>query len=594
MGSEAVPRQRGGAVASGPAAWALAVVAAGALVIGVSLVVLAYGGEEVSEPAVLAALACWVTLPYILAGIVAWQRRPDSQLGVLMIAAGFVTYANFFVWSTNDTLHTLGLAAQFLPPVVFIHVFLAFPSGRLADGIDRVVVGAAYGAAALTLPTLVLGVDAPRNVLALVAAPDAAEAVQNVQLLLLAGLALAGIAVLVRRRRRDGRPLRATFGWLVDAFTLGLLMIAVLLLAGLFTWTAIVEPVRLTTFAVVGVAPVVFLAGLLQARLGRAGVAELLVDLGVNPGPAELQGAIMRALRDPSVTLAYWLPEFASFADVDGRQIAVESDGGRSATPITRDGARVAMILHDAWLDEEPRLLASVAAAAGLAIENAQLQVDLRARLADVRASRARIVSAGDAERKRLERDLHDGAQQRLVALSLALRRARSRLGETGEDLAPSLDDASMLVREALEELRTLARGIHPAALTELGLAGALGALAGRSAVPVSIEELPPDRLPQPVEATAYFVVSEALANVAKHAPLASARVRATLEAGKLLVEVADDGPGGAAATPGSGLQGLDDRVAAVGGQLEVVSPAGDGTRIRASIPIDSDAGPAH
>jgi signal transduction histidine kinase len=370
-------------------------------------------------------------------------------------------------------------------------------------------------------------------------------------------------------------------------------MIAVLLLAGLFTWTAIAEPVRLTTFAVVGVAPVVFLAGLLQARLGRAGLAELLVDLGVNPGPAELQDAITRALRDPSVTLAYWLPEFTSFADVDGRQIAIETDSGRSATPITRDGARVAMILHDPWLDEEPQLLASVAAAAGLAIENAQLQVDLRARLADVRASRARIVSAGDAERKRLERDLHDGAQQRLVALSLALRRARSRLGETDENLAPSLDDASMLVKDALEELRTLARGIHPAVLTELGLAGALGALARRSPVPVTIEELPPDRLPQPVEATAYFVVSEALANVAKHAPEATVRVRATVEAGMLLVEVADDGPGGAAAAPGSGLQGLDDRVAAVGGQFEIANLAGDGTRIRASIPVDPDVLPA-
>jgi len=202
-------------------------------------------------------------------------------------------------------------------------------------------------------------------------------------------------------------------------------------------------------------------------------------------------------------------------------------------------------------------------------------------------------VSAGDGARKRLERDLHDGAQQRLVALSLALRRARGRLGETDENLAPSLDAASMLVNEALEELRTLARGIHPAVLTELGLAGALGALAGRSPVPVTIEELPPDRLSQSVEAAAYFVVSEALANVAKHAPGATARVRATVEAGMLLVEVADDGPGGAAAAPGSGLQGLDDRVAAVGGQLEIANPAGDGTRIRALIPVNLEVPPA-
>ena len=219
---------------------------------------------------------------------------------------------------------------------------------------------------------------------------------------------------------------------------------------------------------------------------------------------------------------------------------------------------------------------------------------DQRKAEADVRASRARIVTAGDAERRRLERNLHDGAQQRLVALSLALRRARAGLEpSTAASLETSLDEAAQLARDALTELRELARGIHPAVLTETGLAGAFASLTRDAAVPVKLETLTPERFPAEIEAAAYFFVSEALANVAKHAAGASATVRTGIAGKELLVEVADDGPGGAAPRAGSGLQGLDDRLAAIGGVLEVDSRPGQGTRLRARIPVGAAGTPA-
>jgi signal transduction histidine kinase len=214
----------------------------------------------------------------------------------------------------------------------------------------------------------------------------------------------------------------------------------------------------------------------------------------------------------------------------------------------------------------------------------------LRSRLAhlvqELRASRARIVEAGTAERRRLERDLHDGAQSRLVALALLLRAARSRAGDGDAKLAELLDHAQEELQTSLAELRELARGIHPAVLTDRGLEPALEALTARVPVPVSLEIESAGRLPEPVEAAAYFVISEALANVAKYAQATQASVAVRRLNGSLTVEVADDGVGGANAAGGSGLRGLADRVAALDGTLRLDSPAGRGTRLHAEIPV--------
>jgi signal transduction histidine kinase len=213
-----------------------------------------------------------------------------------------------------------------------------------------------------------------------------------------------------------------------------------------------------------------------------------------------------------------------------------------------------------------------------------RLDAELRARLEELRASRARLVEAGDAERRRLERDLHDGAQSRLVALALLLRGARAR-AEAGSELAALLDRATAELQAGLDDLRELARGIHPAVLTDRGLEPALQSLVARAPVPVSVEAPAAERLPGPVESAAYFVVSEALANVAKYARATHAEVAVRRDNGRVTVEVTDDGVGGADAARGSGLRGLADRVAALDGTLSLDSPAGRGTRVRAEIP---------
>jgi signal transduction histidine kinase len=583
-------RAPSGHVAARPRRWT--VVAIGLLGLGVAvlLVTLAYGQVDEDNPGLWAFFFCWVELSYVAAGLIAWWRRPESRLGPLMLIAGFGTSISFFTLSQNAVLFTIGLAGDTLAPVLFLHVFLAYPTGRLHGGPDRVVVLGAYVAAAIAVPEMLLGLGGDVNLIALVRAPDAAELLQHVQLIALAALMLAGIGLLIRRRLSGPRPIRSASGWLVDSFAIGLLMIALLLTAAnaQSDWA---PRLRIATFFVIGLAPFVFLFGLLQARLVRSSVGDLLVDLGSNPGPSRLQEAVARALRDPSVTIVYWLPELEAFVDAQGRRADLADETGRSATTVQRDGATVAALTHDAALDDEPQLLAAVARAVGMTIENSQLQVELQARLADVRASRARIVTAGDAERRRLERDLHDGAQQRLVALSLALRRAQNRLEPGGDTaLEASLDDAAQLVHDALAELRELARGLHPAVLTESGLSGALAGLAARSPAPVQLVEVSEERFGAEIEAAAYFLVSEALTNVAKHAPGASASVRVTRAADRLVVRVSDDGPGGAMARPGSGLQGLEDRMAAAGGGLRIADRTGGGTVVEGWIPLTEAA----
>ena len=221
-----------------------------------------------------------------------------------------------------------------------------------------------------------------------------------------------------------------------------------------------------------------------------------------------------------------------------------------------------------------------------------RLNAELHARLEDLAASRERIVTAGDVERRRLERNLHDGAQQRLVALSLSLRLALAKLDSDPADARATLEDADDELARALEELRELARGLHPAVLTDRGLRPAVEMLAGRTPVVVEIDEVPDERLPEPVEAAAYYLIAEALTNVTKYAHAGSVRVRVAASDASVLVEVSDDGVGGADPGGGSGLRGLADRVEALGGSLEVVSPVGEGTALRAQIPGRRPGGP--
>jgi signal transduction histidine kinase len=275
------------------------------------------------------------------------------------------------------------------------------------------------------------------------------------------------------------------------------------------------------------------------------------------------------------------------YADRGGRRLDLRPEAGRATTVVEHGSRPVAALLHDASLQKEKALLDAVVAAAGIALENARLESELRARVEELRRSRARIVEVAQAERRRLERDLHDGAQQRLVTLSIQL----SGLAQSLTD-DPSAIEALAAARsgldESLRELRELARGIHPAVITERGLAVALDALVLRASIPVEIKVDLDGRLPEVVELAAYYFVSESLTNAAKHARASSASVKVTQDQAVVIVEVVDDGIGGANADGGSGLHGLQDRVEALGGRIQMWSPAGGGTRLRAEIPCRS------
>jgi signal transduction histidine kinase len=304
---------------------------------------------------------------------------------------------------------------------------------------------------------------------------------------------------------------------------------------------------------------------------------------------APVRELLAESLGDHSVAIAYWLPDRAMFVDETGRRVELPHPAsGRTWTTVEREGRPVAAIVHDAALDTSSELVQAAASAAELAIDNERLKADLRARLEELRVSRLRIVEATDAARRRIERDLHDGAQQQLVALALELRLLRGRLGGD-EELTGVVDGLSQRLASALAELRELARGIHPSILSDQGLAPAIDALADRAPVEVRAAVDVEDRYAEPIEAAAYFVVSEALTNVAKYARASGADVNITIADGEIVVHVSDDGIGGVDVSAGSGLRGLQDRLAAVDGTLEIASPPGRGTRVRARIPIADD-----
>jgi len=537
---------------------------------------------------VVAVLANWITLTYVLGGLVAWSRRPASRFGPLMVAAGFVNFLVTLSWTTNDVTFTLGQSLDLLPPVLFLHVFLAFPTGRLEERLQRALVGTAYATAiALQLVRMAFGGFGPNNLLELSPNEGAGLAAVRVQLVAVSAACLVGVGILVARRLRTGRPLRRSLALLVDAFALGLVMIAILFLSHVFDVPAI-QQLRWATFATLGLAPVAFLVGLLHDRLARSSIGALLVELRADPAPTELRDGIARALRDPSVTLAFWLPDFGSYVDSDGKPVELsELESGRGTTRIDREGTHVAVLVHDAALDDETELLEAVTAAARIALDNARLHAELRARLEELRGSRARIVDAGQTERKRLERNLHDGAQQRLIALSLELGFWEEGLHGDSE-ARRRLERARREIAISLGELRDVARGLHPAVVSGHGLEVALEQLAARGPVPVRLTVEVGSRLPERLEVAAFYLVSESLANIGKHANASAAIVDVSRSDGRLVIEVVDDGIGGADTERGSGLRGLADRVEALEGRLRIWSPKDGGTRLRAEIPCAS------
>jgi signal transduction histidine kinase len=525
----------------------------------------------------------------IFTGLRAWQRRPDNRFGPLLVAVGFTYCLSGLIVTTDPWPFTVGLALIAVPYAILFHILLAFPSGRLRTPFDRALAGLMYvtgtvfwWACLVIEDTVALGL--PANPLLISDQRHLFDVLSRVRLGAVAALIGVLGVVIVRRWLRATRPSRRALTLVYCSGGLVLALYAIWSVLGMLdVATGLQEQLERARVIALATVPFAFLAGLLRARVvGASAVNELVARLGAGAG--DLQRALADALRDPSLALAYWLPERDEWVDSAGAAVALPDDPARR-TPVERDGQPVAMLLHDPSLAEEPELVQAVGGAAALALENERLTAELRATVAELRASRARIVESADAARRKIERDLHDGAQQRLVALALSLRLARAKLESDPAAAAELLDGASENLDGAIRELRELARGIHPAVLTSRGLGSAVEALAQRMPLPIEIRSVPSERLPAPVEAAAYFVVAEAITNVARYADASHASVEVCCEDGRLVVTVADDGIGGADPASGSGLRGLSDRIAALDGRLEVSSPTGRGTTVRAVIP---------
>jgi signal transduction histidine kinase len=513
-------------------------------------------------------------------GLIAWHRRPDSRSGPLMIATGFGLFIEpLFGQFDSPTLQTVGEMFEDVWGIFIIALLLTIlTAGRLRSTVDRVLVGAFVLQLFIELGRHVF-LEQDGNFLLVHADAGIADTINMVNLWLTSISCLAVAVVIGTRWKAASRPRRR-------ALLPSVAGISCLLLFAVVQQS---QPRALQWLAVVSLlsVPLAFLIGLLRSRLARGGLADLFRDLNTMRGPA-LQAALAKTLGDPALVVAYRLPESLGYADADGRPVLVPPVADDRATvPIERNGQQVAALVYDASLDDDPELVEAVCAAAGIALENENLHAEARTRLAEVQASRERIVAAGDAERRRLERNLHDGAQQRLVSIALQLSLLKGRIQSdpaTAEKLVVTAGDELAL---SLAELRELARGIHPAVL-EHGLAAALDSLASRATVPTKVLYETTEPFPPPVELAAYFVASEALANVAKYAHATTVSMRVWRTGQTASIEIADDGCGGADDATGSGLRGLADRVEALEGTLRVSSPAGAGTVVTAEMPCGS------
>jgi signal transduction histidine kinase len=563
---------------------ALASLALAALLVGALAVVVVARSGHVDHKALTIAIALGIAAAWIGTGLYAWWRRPRNRVGALMTWTGFAWMANAFVAANSPVVFTLAVLGSSVYVAGFVHLLLAFPEGRLRCRLHVRLVQTTYALALIgPVPVLLAGLDStcgtcPESVIQVASSRSIGrigDAVTSV-----AAIALASaIAYALTRRWRSSTPIqRRTLAPLLWSGVALMIILVLTIAAQSVAGEQVPGVLPLAGQLVFASVPFTFLIGLLRGYMARAeALGAVLARLGEASGTDGLRGLLAETLGDPSLQLLYWVDN--CWVHRDGRPATLPADGDhrRAWTPVEHDGQRVGAIVHDA--SAEPAALSSLAAAVGLAMRGESLEAALR-------RSRKRIVEAGLAERRRLERDLHDGAQQRLVALSLTLRMAQNQIAKNPDKAAEMVGAAQDELTRALEELRELARGIHPAVLSDRGLGPAVEALAVRSPLPVKVVEVPGERLPEPVEAAAYFVIAEALTNVVKYANASIATVAVRRTNGHAEVEVRDDGVGGADPGRGSGLSGLADRVGALDGSLALDSPPGSGTTLRAEIPV--------
>ena len=566
----------------------------GALAYGLGALAVARGPGELTTYAgrsdVAAALALVAGLGLVASGLVTSFARPAGRVGDLAVVAGFLWFAPFWAgWKGGPPLVlSLGMLATGLAFPVLVHLVLAYPTGQLRSKGARALVVAVYSEAVLSALGRALFRDpffdpncwdnCTDNVFLVHSLPRVARAIEDADVWFTAAAAAALAMTCISRLATASALARRTL-WPVVAGGIALAAATVAHSVTLLQ-TPREDPSDTAFMSIffLGCAAVIVVAlglpwAVVRARVQRRSVARVVADLGEAPPPGSLESALARAIGDPELRVAYWLPASERYVDGRGRPVGEPAaSSGRAVTPLVRDGRRVAVVAHAAGVAELER---EIGAAVRLALENERLQAEVLAQLHDLRVSRTRIVETGDAERRRLERDLHDGAQQRLLALSYDLRVARGAAEaegdhETASVLAGAMSDA----QAALGDLRELAHGIHPAILTDAGLDPALATLADGAPLAVEIGETVGERYPAPVETTAYLVVAEAIDDAARRGA-SYATVSAPRRGERLVVTVEDDGSGRT-----STMIHLADRVGAIGGRLEVKPRA-----LRAELP---------
>jgi signal transduction histidine kinase len=495
----------------------------------------------------LAAADLVVGCVLLVCGAIAWTRRPASRVGALMSVAGLTWF-----------LGTLVPAALYVHRGPLVHLHLSYPSGRVPGRLALAVVAAAY-------------VDA-------VVRPLAGDDVLT--LVLSGAVALTAVQVFAGTsgpaRRAGGPALGAALAY-AGVLALG----ALDRLAG----GDDAEAVLWAYDVVIAVVAVVLVTDLLRGRWTDAVVARLVVDLGASRDAATVRAKLAEALGDRSLAVGYRLADTDVYVDDAGDPVEPPTAvSGRVMTPVGTQDEPLAILVHDESVLADPGLLESVAAAARVAVANARLQAEAKAHASELDASRRRIVEAGDAQRRRLAEQLRLGAELRLATVAALLAETRESDGAATTEIAALEAELG----EARRELGEFAQGVHPTVLAEQGLLPALQTLAARSAIPVELAGDAPGLAP-PAEAAIFFVCSEALANATKHAQATSVRVALRQGDGQVVLEVEDDGVGGADPARGSGLRGLADRVLALGGRLSVESPPGGGTRLEAAVPSERD-----
>ena len=538
---------------------------------------------------------------FLAASLVARRRQPSNRVGFLMLAVAYAWVLAGLQFSDYRSLGYVGVLGAWVWAALLAHLTLAFPSGRLVGWRERAAVAAAYAIATVGEAAWVLFADArtfrpaacggcPGPLVSLEPMPDLARSIIVAQrgAAALLTVAICGLVVMHWRsgstvQRRALAPVLS-----VGAATATVLAASVGALSAGFDELG--RALQWPSQAGVILVPFAFLGGVLRIRLERAvGVSRLVDQLATLPSPDRLRAALAEALGDHSLSVVYWLPAAEGYVDSQGEQVNLPgATSGRAATLVEVAGQPVAALVHDAALEEEASSVRTAGRAAALWLERERFEVERRARILELRESRARLVGAGDAERRRIERDLHDGAQQRLAALLLHVQLGRRTL-VTHEPAAETImNDIERELADALIDLRALAAGILPPVLSDFGLEAAVEELTSRSPVEVTVERLPIERLPTAIEVAVYFVIAEALANVVKHAHATRVAVRVSRDSVCVIVETQDDGVGGASLANGTGIRGLADRVGALDGSIVCHSPLGHGTLLRAEIPCAS------